>query len=210
MTADPMDLAGFAGAFTFSFLASLHCAAMCAPLVCAKLGIRSSVFRSSLWLYNAGRFVSYTTAGLFAGGIGKQVSKISVIAGPLAATIGVAMIVYGLMRILRGGQTALPDLLVRLLNKTGDLGLGLLTVLLPCATLTPALIAAAASGEPVRGALIMAGFFAGTLPVMLLAPAFPGMLANQLGGKLPRTLARLAGPAFLIFAGAITLARVLH
>lgn len=194
---------------TFSFLASLHCAGMCTPLVCARLGTRASIFSSSLWVYNIGRMLSYVGIGFVAGVIGQKIAVVSKIAMPFAAFLGSVMILAGIYRLIKRGTSILKMNFNSSSGKfplTADFLLGVMTVFLPCATLTPAFLAAAASGTPSGGGLIMAGFFVGTLPVMILSPAFPSLVTRRMSASW----SRLAGPAFLIFAGCLTFARVWH
>ena len=204
-----LDIVGFAAAMTFSFLGSLHCAGMCTPLVCARLGKRASIFSTSIWFYNMGRMFSYVGTGFVAGTIGREITAISNIAGPFAAILGSVMILAGIYRLIKSGT---PFLKMSFNSddvkfpRTSDFLFGMITVFLPCASLAPAFIAAAASGTPLGGGFVMAGFFTGTLPIMILSPAFPTLVANRMSAKW----SRLAGPAFLIFAGCITLARVWH
>lgn len=87
-----------------------------------------------------------------------------------------------------------------------DMALGLLTVLLPCMTLTPALTMAAASGSGPSGAITMLAFALGTWPVMTFASGMPNLILSSLGGKTPRRL----GAVFLLVAGFITIFRIMH
>ena len=83
--------------------------------------------------------------------------------------------------------------------------LGLLTGLLPCGWLYAFVIAAAATGTAAAGALTMAVFWAGTLPVMLTL----GLGLERLTGPLRRHVPTLTALA-LIVVGAITVAARLH
>jgi sulfite exporter TauE/SafE len=87
-----------------------------------------------------------------------------------------------------------------------SLYLGLITVFLPCMTLTPALGAAAASGSAGGGLITMLAFFLGTLPVMLVGPGLSGSVLS----KLPQGGGRKVGAIFLLLAAGITIWRGYH
>ncbi len=219
------DFSGFASIFSFSFLASFHCALMCAPLVCALLGPKSHFKNRELWLYNLGRGISYTCMGLFLGTIGLALKSWSQSLGVLISwSIGIFLILAALkywFPTLAGyflkNKTAmnligkLPIKLFRPNPNSNASGasmfvLGLTTVLLPCMTLTPTLAMAAATQSGVSGALTMLAFFAGTVPAMLLSPGLSATILR----KLPVEKARKMGAIFLLLAGIITIWRNYH
>ena len=149
-----------AAALVAGFATSVHCTAMCGPLACA-LRVRPVE-------YHASRFVSYSVAGAFCGALGQSVA--AALQGSTAHIVpwvfAVVLIVLGL-----GLEKRLPQprfaasLLLRArLNRS----LGWLTPLLPCAPLWLMLGAAAVTGSWWSGALHMAAFAAGTIPLPLL------------------------------------------
>ena len=91
---DPLAAAGFVAILSFSFLASLHCALMCVPLVCALLGSGGAVARSSVALYNLGRFLSYVGAGAALGACGSTLLAMSSAFG-YGLAILVALFLFG-------------------------------------------------------------------------------------------------------------------
>ena len=82
------------------------------------------------------------------------------------------------------------------------LAIGLLTTLLPCGWLYVFVATAAGTGSGPGGALVMAVFWAGTVPVL----AGVGALAQRAAGPLPRPAARCSPPALLVVLGVLTVA----
>jgi hypothetical protein len=79
----------------------------------------------------------------------------------------------------------------------GRVALGLCWGLLPCGLVYTLLLTAAATGNPVGGAVTMLVFGAGTLPSMLGLTAAAPALATFLGD---RTVRRVIGFALLVLA----------
>jgi hypothetical protein len=177
-------------AFLAGFAGGVHCAAMCGPLVGIASGtLRESAGRSR-WIahalaYNAGRIATYTIAGVLVGTLGA--GGLALRGGPLMQHIMLA--VMGLALIVIAASVAGVVPLARAIEGAGALawrriqpysrwflpadtpvrafGLGLVWGWLPCGLVYVALIAALATADPVRGALMMAAFGAGTLPNLL-------------------------------------------
>jgi sulfite exporter TauE/SafE len=91
-----------------------------------------------------------------------------------------------------------------------EFGLGAITVLLPCMTLSSAVAAAAMTGDAVRGSLVMLGFVAGTLPVMVAAPVLSTTMSGYLSNRISLSIARRIGGVLLLVASGITVLRVFH
>jgi len=222
---NPLELAGFVSILSFSFFASLHCAAMCVPLVAAHMGRRASCRQSGIWLYNSARTLSYTGAGFILGWLSAGSFQLNQTFGrTLAILLGLILINQALVLLfpvwearwqrmlsrLPGGLQNLTSSPMRRLQSlppaARDIALGLLTVLLPCMTLTPALTMAAASGSGPSGAITMLAFALGTWPAMTFASGMPNLILSNLGEKAPRRL----GAIFLLVAGFITIFRSIH
>jgi sulfite exporter TauE/SafE len=139
---------------------SIHCTAMCGPLACA---LRVRPFE-----YHASRFVSYTLAGALCGVAGQTVA--AALQGstarliPWAFAIVLVVLALGLEKRIPQPRFAASLLLRARLNRS----LGWLTPLLPCGPLWLMLGAAAITGSWWSGALHMASFVAGTIPLPLL------------------------------------------
>ena len=219
---DPWSWAGVLAIMSFSFIASLHCGVMCGPLVCGALGSKAHPLSSGIWLYNAGRLFSYALGGLILGGFGATVGSWFELPGQiLAGFLGLLLLVHGLrlfvgwpratrlsLQSMNASDFFRPFIETALKFPPGvrSFALGFLTLFLPCMTLSPALLAAAATGSAASGFATMVGFFIGTLPIMTIFPAVAGVITKS---SAARSLARLGG-AFLILAALITFARVLH
>lgn len=139
---------------------SVHCTAMCGPLACA-MRVRPSE-------YHATRFASYMLAGALCGAAGQMVAGF--LQGSTARIVpwafAAVLIVLGLGLEKRIPQPRfVKTLLFRAkLNRS----LGWLTPLLPCGPLWLMFGAAAVTGSWWSGALHMACFAAGTIPLPFL------------------------------------------
>jgi hypothetical protein len=139
---------------------SVHCTAMCGPLACA-MRVRPAE-------YHATRFISYALAGALCGAAGQTVAAFlqgsSARIVPWAFAVVLIVLGFGLEKKIPQPQF-MARLLVRArLNRT----LGWLTPLLPCGPLWLMLGAAALTGSWQSGALHMAAFALGTIPLPLL------------------------------------------
>jgi sulfite exporter TauE/SafE len=180
-----------------SVAGSLHCAAMCGPLV----GMHGGAYGIRLALVHAlGRLATYVTLGTLAGLVGGAVE----IAGSAArvqhaATLvaGAAIVLWGVHAIavargwVRGrgaGGALFQKGRVQLRGKrpaTRAWLVGALTGLLPCGWLWAFVIAAAGTGHAATGALVMAVFWLGTVPAMTGMLAFGGAVITRLRARLP-------------------------
>ena len=195
MTAMTATTAMAATIFASSLAGSLHCVAMCGPLVGLHGGARSL----GLALVHAlGRLTTYAALGALAGLVGGAVD----LAGHLAAAQHAAAILAG-CAILAWGLHGIAVALGWLHSRTAGGALfrrglvqirgrraaarawliGALTGLLPCGWLWAFVVAAAGTASIVGGALVMGVFWLGTVPAMT------GVLA--LGGAVLASLAPL-------------------
>ena len=147
-------------AFVAGLVTSLHCAGMCGPLACAM--------RVKPAEYHATRFASYTIAGALCGAAGQAVaaflqgSTARIVPWVFAAVL--IMLGFGLEKRIPQPRFIANLLLRARLNRS----LGWLTPLLPCGPLWLMLGAAALTGSWTSGALHMAAFALGTIPLPLL------------------------------------------
>lgn len=205
-----------------SLLGSAHCAGMCGAFVAFAVGMDDpDAARKRAHLhaaYNAGRLVTYISLGALAGALGKaldlagSMAGVSRVAGALA---GAMLIVFGgahLMRAL-GLRVAIvrpPKLMQRALRTANRaamtlppvrraLAIGLMTTLLPCGWLYAFIAVAAGSGDAALGALTMATFWLGTLPMMVAVGVGVRALAGPLATRLPVLM-----PILVIGAGLFT------
>jgi uncharacterized protein len=195
--------------FIASLVGSVHCIAMCGPLVGLHGGART--VRLAL-VHALGRLTTYSLLGLFAGTLGRVVD----LAGNLgtvqrAATIvaGGVIIVWGLFQFAvvfglaydwKSKNTRFASTLKQIGTKraaTRAWLIGVLTGLLPCGWLWAFVVTAAGTGSPWMGAAVMAVFWFGTVPAMT------GVLT--IGGWIRQRMP-LVTAAVLIVLGIATLA----
>jgi sulfite exporter TauE/SafE len=212
------------GVLVASLLGSVHCAAMCGAFTCLYTQPGRSAHLSSQAAYNVGRLISYVVLGALAGTFGARLD----VAGQGVGIANLAAVVAGLLMIawaagvfaaeagLRVPLTLAPDWAKRLLGRaliasrhrsttTRALLVGLLTTLLPCGWLYTFVVVAAGTGSPMRGALVMAAFWAGTVPMLVAVGAGAARLLGPLARRMPLV------SAGLVFAlGALSVAGKLH
>jgi sulfite exporter TauE/SafE len=199
-------MSGFvAGVFVSSLLGSVHCAGMCGPLVAATTGMlgdlpwrRRAIVHAA---YGAGRLTVYLVLGAAAGAFGAAIDWAAGAAGiarAAAIVSGALIALSGLHAFLAAVHVRVPRVAAPALWRRG-LGvayrsaagqppaaraaiLGLGSALLPCGWLYAFVATAGGTGSAGAGALVMAVFFAGTLPVMLAL----GEAVRHLSGPLRR------------------------
>lgn len=215
----PIDGLVLAGALLSGLLGGAHCASMCGGIA-TSLSVRQ---RGGWWVAaqpNLGRVLGYVIAGALVGGLGNGLlgwARTPVLGIALRATVGVVLIVAAL-RLLDGrghlaflagpGQrlwSVLRPLQRRLLpaDSAGKrIALGVLWGWMPCGLSTTLLAAAWLTASAAHGALTMAAFGLGTLPVML-----PLTWAGaRLGQRLQRGGWRAAMGCVVFGSGVLTLA----
>ncbi|MDB4960092.1 MAG: putative rane protein [Myxococcales bacterium] len=166
------------GILVASLVGSVHCIAMCGPLV----GLHGTGRTLRLALVHAlGRLTTYVSLGVAAGLVGGALD----IAGRLGQVQHVAAIVAGVVIVGWGLYTIAVALgwrheahLQAVLFRRGLVQLrarrpatrawlvGVLTGLLPCGWLWAFVVSAAGTGSPVGGGVVMAVFWLGTVPAM--------------------------------------------
>ena len=168
----------FTTAFVLGLVGSLHCAGMCGPLALAlpPAGKTATGHAAGRLAYNGGRIVTYCALGLLFGLLGKTL----LLAGVqrwLSIALGVALLVglfasrklalWRPMARLVERVKARMSFLLRRRSWAALFGLGLLNGLLPCGLVYVAAAGATATGGLVHGAIYMAAFGFGTIPMML-------------------------------------------
>ncbi len=177
--------------FIASLLGSLHCVGMCGPfaLMAGTTSLGADKARHPRWQavvgYNLGRLGTYLIMGLVAGSLGMVLDLGGRVAGwqqTAAYVAGFLMIGTGLISLARHGgwwkgSTWAPIGLIRMLQSALRKGqqlpplprsfaVGMVTTWMPCGWLYVFALAAAGTASPLLGAVVMALFWTGTLPVL--------------------------------------------
>lgn len=200
-----------------SLAGSLHCVAMCGPLI----GLSGGRHSLSLALVHAlGRLTTYAALGALAGAIGGAVD----LAGHLAAVqrgaailAGAVIVGWGLrgIAVARGwlsagtaGGALFQRRLVQIRGRRAAQRawlVGVLTGLLPCGWLWAFVVSAAGTASPAAGAAVMAVFWLGTVPAMTGMLALGGAMLGEVRRRMP-----VISACVLIALGAATLAARWH
>jgi sulfite exporter TauE/SafE len=208
-----------AAMFAAGLASGVHCVAMCGGLVTAfdaagertvrRIPIHANPEWGRRFGLHAGRISTYAVAGAIAGAVGGAAFAATALPAQAAWQIAANLILIaiglqlaGAGRLLRALEGAGAPLWRRLQPRAARLlrarspmnayAAGLAWGCLPCAMVYAALLAAAAAGDPLRGAAAMAAFGAGTLPFLLAA----GWLAARLRHWRYAAAALVAGSGF--------------
>lgn len=207
-----------------SLVGSPHCAAMCGGFVCFYAGEPGGRRALAHAAYNGGRLMSYVALGALAGALGAGLDRLGAAAGvarAAAVASGAVLIVWGGASLMRALGARIPNPAVPGFARRAMAGavravhaqppalraliVGLVTTLLPCGFLYAYVAVAAGTGSPLRGAIAMGVFWAGTLPVMAGLGLAAGRALGPLGRRLPVVTA-----AALIVIGLFTVAGKFH
>ena len=208
---------------TASVLGSMHCVGMCGPLAIWASGGGDQVSRGTLLtstsLYHVGRLATYTLAGCVAGWIGSVIDiggnsiGIQVAAARIVGAVMISIGVFKLWSLWAGpskntvvAPSAIGKVLVKLRPYVFRLPIpgrafatGLLTTLLPCGWLYLFALIAAGTGSPLRGSIVMAAFWVGSVPALVALVAGVRVLSLRYARLIPAIAALM-----LIFAGCFT------
>ena len=215
----PVDALVLGAALLSGLLGGAHCVAMCGGIATGF-----SIGNRGIWAAlqpNLGRVLGYALAGALVGALGGGLlglARTSWLGVAMRAAVGVVLVVAGLrmldtkQRLPRffGGPgnrlwQALRPLQQRLLpaDSAGKrIALGMLWGWMPCGLSTTLLAAAWLSASPLHGALTMAAFGLGTLPVMVTLT----WAGASLGRRLQRGPYRLGAGLLVVASGLLTLA----
>lgn len=198
--------------FVASLTGSLHCAGMCGAFVAFAVGTNEDT-KGRLWLhvaYNGGRLLTYMVLGAIGGLIGRAIDLGGSMVGvqqTAAVMAGAMMVAFGVIALLHARGVRVPVLgpprfMARLLTRGHRAAMarppivraaliGLLTTLLPCGWLYFFILVAAGTGGPATGALTMAIFWVGTLPIMITVGVGVQALTGPLRRHVPTLTALL-------------------
>ncbi|WP_423148146.1 sulfite exporter TauE/SafE family protein [Rubrolithibacter danxiaensis] len=168
-------------AFFTGLFGSLHCVAMCGPMVLAMPFGQNSPWLSFLqrFLYQFGRTFSYVLLGLLLGLLGRSFNMlgwqqtVSVLTGSLLVLFALVHFFNKRISFIEKLQyklvQPLSGLMAKVLSKSyGGLFAGMLNGLLPCGMVYLALAGAVNSDSVLNGGKFMFYFGLGTTPLMLL------------------------------------------
>ncbi|HEY1006524.1 MAG TPA: sulfite exporter TauE/SafE family protein [Sphingobacteriaceae bacterium] len=195
-------------AFFTGLFGSLHCVAMCGPLVMAMPFAHTDAFSLVLQrlLYQAGRISVYSVFGIVAGLIGGGFDILG-LQQALSLVTGLVLLIMagshflgrshsGTGRIQSRLAAPLVNLMARYLSRPyGGLFAGALNGLLPCGMVYAALAGSLNAGSVTGGARFMLFFGLGTTPLMLLVSFAPLLFRKRL--QIPRIT-----PWLLLITGA--------
>jgi uncharacterized protein len=219
-------------AFTAGLIGGVHCAAMCGGILCL-LGRHSSASvtsgisvprRNFILAYNAGRVMSYTLAGVFAGTAGQAglalrgsapLQQVFMLGAALSMCL-LALYLAGITPLVRSMESA-GSVLWRYIQPLARgvlpvdsvakaLGLGMVWGWLPCGMVYAVLLLALSSGNGLQGAIVMLSFGLGTLPNMLLL----GGLVRRIHGAMTKRHVRLAAAGVIAGAGIYGMVHAVH
>ncbi len=199
-----MSISSLLTLFLASLIGSPHCAGMCGGFVAFYSSNSPKSILPHLY-YNLGRLLTYLTLGALGGYLGTSISAFADrygIHNGAAILVGTLLIVTGILMLFQSAilgriktyfaHTTIAPLRAVLSshkNRSPFLvagALGLLTTLLPCGWLYSFVALAVGSGSPLEGMIIMAIFWAGTLPVMASLGAITTVIASPLRAYVPK------------------------
>ena len=204
----------FWSALVFGLMGSFHCIGMCGPIAFMLPVDRNSTLKKNLQigLYHLGRILSYSIIGLLFGFLGKGFylfgfqQQLSIIIGLLMILI--AFIPYKivakcnfskpLFHIISKIKSGLGKALKK---KTPDtfLTIGFLNGFLPCGLVYMAVFGALSTGNSWQGALYMAIFGLGTIPLMTTAIYLGNFLKGKVRSYITRTIPYVVALMGLLF-----------
>jgi sulfite exporter TauE/SafE len=212
----------FSTVFLASLLGSLHCVGMCGPFALiagSKARSRAAAMAPTV-AYSLGRLITYSLMGLIFGGLGLAINQgasfnqwqqlATYLAGILMVFAGsiAALRCFGFTIPLPSAAGPLQRLLQSLFQRTIGLSplkravtIGMLTTLMPCGWLYVFAIAAAGTGSPLMGMLLMIAFWAGTVPIMSALMLGIHQIGHRWQQRLPLLMSSL-----VVFLGLFTIA----
>jgi len=205
---------------SIGFIGSLHCLGMCGPIAMAlpiaKHGLAKRTF--GLFLYNAGRVLTYALMGMIFGFMGKSFHlagiqrQVSVFLGVLILMGLFIPYVLSQKNKLSGVWNSIFGSLYQemgTLLKKGSMRslfvIGFINGFLPCGLVYLAIAGALAQSEIIDGATFMILFGLGTAPTMFSAGWVSKYLSLPFRNKLRKAL-----PVFIGFFGVLLILRGLN
>ncbi|MFO0830776.1 MAG: sulfite exporter TauE/SafE family protein [Phycisphaerales bacterium] len=210
-----------------SVLGSTHCAGMCGAFLMFAVGMQPTRREHVVCQcgYHGGRLFTYVVLGAVAGGMGRALDLGAGAVGlqrGAAMFAGIAMILFASILLAQRAGVRLPrapvpafmqQALVRAHRAIAAwtparraVATGLLTTLLPCGWLYAFVIVSAGTAHPMLGALSMAVFWLGTVPLLAALGAGLQVVSGPLRRHLPvATAVIVLCMGVLTAAGRVTL-----
>ncbi|MBR1584946.1 MAG: sulfite exporter TauE/SafE family protein [Clostridia bacterium] len=195
--------------FVVGLLTSLHCVAMCGGINLAQSAASAQAghkISAANIQYNVGRLISYTVVGGIVGALGSVLRISTGVQAVIQIVAAACMVVMSLnmldVGVLRGIVPTLPvGLRAKLLGKgkNSSLWVGLVNGFMPCGPLQAMQLYALSTGSWYMGALSMACFCLGTIPLML---GF-GLVSGRLNRRFAKPMRILSGTLVLIMGMAM-------
>jgi sulfite exporter TauE/SafE len=207
-------------AFVIGVVSSVHCIGMCGG-ISALLGTTCSNKKELplvIALYNLGRLTSYTVMGFLLGTIAYSLIELSqlnelftllrVLSGVILIMLGLYLsrVWFGIQRIESLGRHVWKSLspiaqkLIPLQRSWYALPLGFLWGWLPCGLVYSMLTWSLASGNGIKGGLIMLSFGVGTLPSMVLMASSTTIMSKMAVAPIFRVV---SGAMIVLYGGYI-------
>ena len=180
--------AGFGAAFLLGLMTSPHCLGMCGGILLGNCAQNRSPALASL-AYNVGRILSYTAIGGIFGALGTVTAYSMSVKSMVFTMVGLAVILIGLnlwgLLPGLGALIASQPSFCQLPTQTQKcfagrpLLIGLLTGLMPCASLYAMWLHAVSGGSAAYGAESMLAFALGTAPLLFLFGALGALIPKK-------------------------------
>jgi Uncharacterized conserved protein len=144
-------------------------------------------------LYNLGRVISYTVLGGIVGGIGSVISFSGVMKGFVQIFAGIFMVIMGMKMLnlfpgLRKFSLPMPKIIRQILFRKNShrspFYIGLLNGFMPCGPLQAMQLYALSTGSPIKGAIAMFLFAAGTVPLLFTFGTISSFLTKKFTSKM--------------------------
>ena len=199
--------------FLIGFLSSFHCIGMCGGFVVsyaasgAKSGHNPHISHLG---YGLGKTLSYTAFGAAFGYVGGAISFSLTTRSMAMLCAGIFLVVYGLgmldsFRALRRFQIHLPRSFVHALavkrsHTSNPCIIGLLNgLMIACGPLQAMYVLAAGTGKPLQGAIFLAVFSLGTLPVLFAL----GYLSSLISANTTRSFLKISSVIVIVLGASM-------
>jgi uncharacterized protein len=207
----------YISALVLGLLGSFHCVGMCGPIALA-IPVRNHSWPARLlgsFTYNFGRVITYAAMGAVFGLLGKGIA-LGGVQQWVSIGMGIIMILSvffplmfrntkkldGLLFTFVGGLKSKFRILFQKKTYPSLLLIGILNGFLPCGLVYIAIAGAIVSSEVYTGAIYMAIFGLGTIPVMLGLTVLGNMISVKFRNKIKRII-----PVFIILIGILFILR---